>query len=82
MPWANLRLYHKGVYFVSVKIFNGLSKYIADSERQQQFVELLRNFLIYLSFYSVNEFMDYCCASNVEAELWNKICVHYWDCGK
>jgi len=62
-------LYKNGTHYVSIKIFKSLPKYIIDKlKAKKQFVGLLRNFLSHLSFYSVNEFMDFCCECNVEAK--------------
>ena len=70
MPRNNVTLYKNCTYYASINIFNSLPKYITDTVNdKKQFVRLLRNFLNYLSFYSVNEFMDYCCECTVEAEL-------------
>ena len=91
MSWADLTLYQKIVYCVCIKVYNGLSKYMSDLWKRKTVCRVIKTFLIdqcrviktFLtdqSFYSVNEFMDYYCESNLEAKLWNKICAHYWDC--
>jgi len=51
------------------KDFQHLPKYIADFvDNNKQFVKPLRSLLIEQSFYSIDEFLDYC-DSNVVAVL-------------
>lgn len=50
----------KSVGYRSVIIFNKLPKYIVHSgKNENQFIGKLKNLLLYPSFYSINEFLNY-----------------------
>jgi hypothetical protein len=57
---SHLSIRQKGVHYVSVKIFNSLSKFLVDLlEDETMFVERLKEILIRNVFYSVEEFLNY-----------------------
>ena len=52
-------LYQKGVYYMSIKIFNKLPEHITDSIRnKRRFITRLKQYLINKSLYSLEEFMS------------------------
>jgi hypothetical protein len=57
---SHLSLRQKGVHYMNVKIFNSLPKFLVGDENQ--FTGKLKEILIrvYNSFYSVDEFFNYC----------------------
>ena len=57
-PISNLTLYQKGVYYMSIKIFNKLPEHITDSIRNKRFIARLKQYLINKSHYSLEEFMS------------------------
>jgi hypothetical protein len=58
-PISNLRLYQKGVYYMSIRIFNKLPDCIARVvENKWSFVSTLTQYLVNKSFYSLAEFFD------------------------
>ena len=57
-PISNLTLYQRGVYYMSIKIFNKLPEYITDSTgNERRFISRLKQYLINKSLYS-EEFMN------------------------
>ena len=55
-PISNLTLYQRGVYFMSIKIFNKLPEYITDSiGNERRFISRLKQYLINKSLYSLEE---------------------------
>ena len=58
---VNLSLYKKGVYYMSIKVFNSLPNWITDLVKHKQiFIGKLKSVLMEQSFYSVNDFPDSC----------------------
>jgi len=58
-PISNLTLYQKGVYYMSIRIFNKLPDCIARLvENNGSFILTLRQYLVSKSFYSLEEFFD------------------------
>jgi len=58
-PISNLTLYQRGVYYMSIKIFNKLPEYITDSiGNERRFISRLKQYLINKSLYSLEEFMN------------------------
>jgi hypothetical protein len=58
-PAANLTLYQKGVYYSGIKIFNHLPTTIKNlSDDRNKFQIALRKFLLYISFYSLEEYYN------------------------
>ena len=56
---TTLTLYQKGAYYDSIKIFNKLPIYIAESVlRKKCFVSNLKKCLIDKAFYSIEEYMN------------------------
>jgi len=56
---SNLALYQKGVYYMSIKIFNKLPYCIARVvENKRYFIPTLRQYLVSKSFYPLEEFFD------------------------
>jgi hypothetical protein len=56
-PIVNFAPFQRGVYYASIKIFNTLSEFIANSVMDKQhFILALKRFLIIQSFHSINEF--------------------------
>jgi hypothetical protein len=53
-----LSLYQKGVYYMHIKLFNGLPKWIAYLIQNKK--RKLKGVLLSQSFYSVNDLQDYC----------------------
>jgi hypothetical protein len=54
-----LTLYQKGVYNMSIRIFNKLPKYIANLVGNKRiFIATLRQYLVKESFYSLEEFLN------------------------
>jgi hypothetical protein len=59
VPAANLTLYQKGVYYSGIKIFNHLPTTIKNfSDDKNKFQIALRKFLLYNSFYSLEEYYN------------------------
>jgi hypothetical protein len=57
---TKLSLCERCVYYINVKVFNKLHKYIVDFvENRKQFIRKLKKVLLDLSFYSVKEFLNY-----------------------
>jgi hypothetical protein len=60
-PSANLKKYQTGVFYMGIKIYNSLPTYIKnESNNTKKFESLLKSFLYENSFYSVEEFYNYC----------------------
>ena len=58
---VNLSLYQKGVYYVSIKVFDSLPNWIADLvQKKRIFTGKLESVLMKQSFFSVNDFLEYC----------------------
>jgi len=58
---VDLLLYQKGVYYMSVKVFNSLPNCVADLvQNKKKFIGKLKSVLIEQSSYLVNNFLDYC----------------------
>jgi hypothetical protein len=56
-PIANLTLYQKGLYYMSIKIFNELPEHIAELvEDKKHFISTLRKYFVDKSYYSIEEF--------------------------
>ena len=56
-PIANFASYQRGVYYVSMKIFNKWPASIAELVKDKKlFILTLKRFLIVESFYSINDF--------------------------
>jgi len=50
-------MYQKGVYYLGIKIFNGLPKAIKNiSTKPKKFKTALKHYLLTHSFYSLDEF--------------------------
>ena len=59
-PVCNLTVFHKGVYFSGIKLFNHLPPNIKSfSNEINLFKPALKRFLFLHSFYSVEEYFDY-----------------------
>jgi len=57
VPPANLTVYQRGVYYSGIKIFNHLPTTIKNlSDSKKKFQIALRKFLLYNSFYSLEEY--------------------------
>ena len=57
VPPANLTVYQRGVYYSGIKIFNHLPTTIKNlSDNKKKFQIALRKFLLYISFYSLEEY--------------------------
>ena len=55
----NLAKYHKGVYYVGVKMFNKLPTYIKiESDDPKKFKLVLQKLLYENSFYSLDEYFE------------------------
>jgi hypothetical protein len=58
-PIANLTLYQKGVYYMTIKIFNELPEYIAELVGdKKRFISTLKKYLVDKSYYSLEFFND------------------------
>jgi len=59
LPQATLAMYQKRVYYLGIKVFNGLPRALKDiSCKPYKFKIALRKFLQTCSFYSLDEFFD------------------------
>ena len=59
VPPANLTVYQTGVYYSGIKIFNHLPTSIKNlSDNKKKFQITLRKFLLYNSFYSLEEYYN------------------------
>ena len=59
IPQAHLTNRQKGVYYMSVKIFNSLPKFLVDVlENDTMFIGKLKEILIRNAFYSVDELLS------------------------
>jgi len=57
-PTANLTLFQKGVYYMSIQLFNGLLVYTAEFVvGKKHFISTLKKYLVNKSFYSL-EFIN------------------------
>jgi hypothetical protein len=55
---ANFASYQRGVQYVSIRIFNTLSTFIAELRKgKEEFISALKRFLIAESFYSINKYV-------------------------
>jgi len=60
-PSANLKKYQTGVFYMGIKIYNSLPTYIKkESINTKKFESLLKNFLCENSFYSLEEYYNFC----------------------
>jgi hypothetical protein len=60
-PSVNLKKYLIGVYYMGIKIFNSLPAYIKkEFTNSTKFVSLAKNFLCENSFYSLEEYFNFC----------------------
>jgi hypothetical protein len=58
-PASNLALYQRGVYFMSIKVFNKLPGFVADIVSDKtRFILTLKKYLIEKSFYSLEDFIN------------------------
>jgi hypothetical protein len=58
-PASNLALYQRGVFFMSIKVFNKLPGFIADTvSDKKRFILTLKKYLIEKSFYSLEDFIN------------------------
>jgi len=58
---VDLLLYQKGVYYMSIKVFNSLPNCITDLvQNKKKFIGKLKSVLLEQSSYLVNNFLDYC----------------------
>jgi hypothetical protein len=58
-PIHNLMLYQKGVYYMSIRIFNKLPEYTANlAGNKKIFISTLSQYLVRKSFYSIEEFLN------------------------
>jgi hypothetical protein len=58
-PASNLALYQRGVFFMSIKVFNKLSGFIADIvSDKKRFILTLKKCLNEKSFYSLEDFIN------------------------
>jgi len=56
---SNLTLYQKGVYYMSIKIFNKLPDHITDSiENKRSFISRINQYLVNKCLYSLAEFKN------------------------
>jgi len=61
VPQVNLSLHQKGVYYMSVKVFNSLPNCVADLvQNKKKFIGKLKSVFRQLSLYLVNDFLHYC----------------------
>jgi len=61
LPMANLTAFQRGVYFFGVKLFNHLPIKIKNvSKETKLFKRASKIFLILNSFYSMEEYFNYC----------------------
>jgi hypothetical protein len=61
IPQVNLLPYQKGVYYMSIKVFDGLLHWIANLVQNKKiFISKLKSALMEQSLYSANDFPDYC----------------------
>ena len=59
LPISNLTKYQKGAYYTGIKIFNYLPTHIKNVANEiQVFKKTLKRFLLYNSFYSVDEYFN------------------------
>jgi hypothetical protein len=60
LPIANLPKFNKGAYISGVKVFNHLPQYIKTLTNDQKcFKSILKRFLCYHSFHSMDEYYEY-----------------------
>ena len=61
IPRSHLSNRQKELYYMSVKIFNSLPKFLVDVlENDTLFIGKLKEILIHNAFYSADEFLNYC----------------------
>jgi hypothetical protein len=59
LPQANLTIYHKGVYYAGIKLFNKLPIEIKNTSNNfKKFTVGLRHFLNTHTFYTVDEYLN------------------------
>jgi hypothetical protein len=69
-PASKLSLYQKGVYYMSIKVFNSLPNWTADLVQNRKiFIGKLKSVWMEQSLYLVNNFLDYF------VNLWEIECV-------
>ena len=60
-PSVNLKKYQTGVYYMGIKTFNSLPSYLKkEFTNPTKFVTLAKNFLCENSFYSLEEYFNFC----------------------
>jgi len=58
-PISNFTLYQRGVYYMSIRIFNKLPDCIVKLvKNKKSFISTLRQYLVSKSFYSLEEFLN------------------------
>ena len=58
-PVSNLTLYQKGVYNMSIRIFNKLPEHVKNlAGNKKIFISTLRQYLVSKSLYSLEEFLN------------------------
>jgi hypothetical protein len=61
VPQSHLAMSQKGVYYMSVKIFNSLPNYLIDLVHdKKQFMKEIKEILIHNPSYTVEEFLSLC----------------------
>jgi hypothetical protein len=59
-PLSQLAVFQKGTYYAGIKVFNGLPGAIKElSHNTKQFKLALKNFLLFHSFYTLDEYFKY-----------------------
>ena len=57
LPLPNLKKYQTGVFYMGIKLFNGLPDFLKkEFSNQKNFLLVVKNFLCVNSFYSLDEF--------------------------
>jgi hypothetical protein len=60
LPTATLTRYQRGAYYSGVKIYNQLPAYITNVDNDTRvFKKTLKRFLLFNSFYSIDEYIEY-----------------------
>jgi hypothetical protein len=60
LPTATLTRYQRGAYYSGVKIYNQLPAYIKNVDNDTRvFKKTLNRFLLFNSFYSIDEYIEY-----------------------
>jgi len=58
LPTTNWTKYKKGAYYTGIKIFNFLPSHTKNVNETQVFKKTLKRFLLYNSFYSIDEYFN------------------------